>query len=75
MIQTQLQTTVKTLRSDNGREFMNSVMTHFCKEKGMIYQTSCPCTPERNEVAERKNGTIIEIIRAMMIKSKVPKHF
>ena len=75
MIQNQFQTTIKTLRSDNGREFLNSSMTQFCKDKGIIHQTSCAYTPEHNGVAERKNRTILEMTRAIMIESKVPKYF
>ena len=75
MIQTQFHTTIKTLRSDNGREFVNSEMTRFCKEKGVIHQTSCVYTPEQNGVAEWKNRTILEMTRAIMIDSKVPKYF
>ena len=47
LVQTQFHTNIKTLRSDNGREFVNSTMTQFCKEKGVIHQTSCAYTPER----------------------------
>ena len=46
LIQTQFHTTIKTLRSDNGREFVNTTMTNFCKEKRIIHQTSCAYTPE-----------------------------
>ena len=74
MVQTQLHTTIKTFRSDNGREFVNA-MSQFCKEKGMIHQTSCAYTPEQNGVAERKNRIILEITRALMLESKVPIHF
>ena len=58
LIQTQFHTTIQTLMSDNGREFVNNPMTQFCKEKGVIHQTSCAYTPEQNGVAERKNRTI-----------------
>ena len=50
-------------------------MAQFCKEKGMIHQTSCAYTPEQNGVVERKNRTILEITRALMLESKVPTHF
>ena len=31
---------IKILRSDNGTEFKNSVMTEFCKFKGVVQQFS-----------------------------------
>lgn len=74
MIQTQFHTTIKILRSDNGREFVNKTMSEFFQQKGLVHQTSCAYTPEQNGVAERKNRTILEATRALMIESKVP-HF
>lgn len=75
MIQTQFKTNIQVLRSDNGGEFVNSQMKNFCQQKGMIHQTTCPYTPEQNGVAERKNRILLEMTRAMMIESQVPKTF
>jgi len=41
-IQTQFETTIKTIRSDNGSEFF---MTNFFANKGIVHQTSCVNTP------------------------------
>ena len=57
MICTQFQTQPCMLRTDNGREYINSNMQKFFKQKGLIHQTSCPDTPQQNGVAERKNRT------------------
>ena len=54
---------------------MNSKMTSFFIEKGLVHQTSCAYTPEQNGVAERKNRYILEIIRALLIESNIPKSF
>ncbi|XP_071729311.1 uncharacterized protein [Rutidosis leptorrhynchoides] len=62
-------------RSDNGGEFVNTSMQQFCQEKGIIHQTSCAHTPEQNGVAERKNRIILEITRALLIESNVPRSF
>ncbi|KAK1422393.1 hypothetical protein QVD17_25482 [Tagetes erecta] len=50
-------------------------MKDFFKTKGMIHQTSCPKHSEQNGVAERKNRILLEITRALMLESKVPKSF
>ena len=73
MVQTQFQTTVQILRSDNGREFVNKEMTEFFKGKGLVHQTTCPYTPEQNGVAERKNRIVLEVTRALFFDSNVPK--
>ena len=72
LIQTQFQKTIKILRSDNGGEFVNSSMKKFFQEKGLIHQTTCAYTPEQNGVAERKNRTLLEMTRSLLIESKAP---
>ncbi|KAJ0876890.1 putative RNA-directed DNA polymerase [Helianthus annuus] len=75
MIQTQFQTQIQILRSDNGGEFVNTSMKQFFTTKGLIHQTSCAHTPEQNGVSERKNRIILEMTRALLIESQVPKSF
>ncbi|XP_071687473.1 uncharacterized protein [Rutidosis leptorrhynchoides] len=75
MVQTQFQSKIQVLRSDNGGEFVNSQMKLFCEERGIIHQTTCPHTPQQNRVAERKNRILLEITRALMIESNVPRSF
>lgn len=72
LVKTQFQTTIKILRSDNGGEFVNHVMSDFFVLSGLIHQTSCAYTPEQNGVAERKNRIILEITRSVMIESRIP---
>ncbi|XP_071715107.1 uncharacterized protein [Rutidosis leptorrhynchoides] len=50
-------------------------MQLFCEERGIIHQTTCPHTPQQNGVAERKNRILLEITRALMIESNVPRSF
>ncbi|XP_071718218.1 uncharacterized protein [Rutidosis leptorrhynchoides] len=66
---------IQILRTDNGGEYVNTQMKLFCETKGIIYQTTCPHTPQQNGVSERKNRILLEITRALMIESNVPKSF
>ncbi|XP_057523858.1 uncharacterized protein LOC130803672 [Amaranthus tricolor] len=75
MLHTQFQATPKIIRSDNGGEFVNSSMKHFFSDRGMIHQTSCPYTPQQNGVAERKNRTLLDITRAILLESNTPASF
>ena len=69
-IQTQFETTIKIIRSDNETEFF---MTNFFINKGIIHQTSCVNTPQQNSIVERKHGHLFNVARALMIESHLPK--
>ncbi|KAJ9553048.1 hypothetical protein OSB04_017093 [Centaurea solstitialis] len=63
---------VKVIRSDNGTKFKNDDLNNFCEEKGIERQYSALRTPQHNGVAERRNRTLIEATRTMVlvVKSK-----
>ncbi|GJX27748.1 putative ribonuclease H-like domain-containing protein [Tanacetum coccineum] len=66
---------VKVIRCDNGTEFKNKEMNQFCKRKCIKREFSVARTPQQNEVAERKNRTLIEAARTMLADSKLPTTF
>ena len=55
---------VKTVRSDNGTEFM--VLRSFFLEKGINHHTSCVDTPQQNGRVERKHRHILNVSRASL---------
>ncbi|GJR06622.1 putative ribonuclease H-like domain-containing protein [Tanacetum coccineum] len=62
-------------RCDNGTEFKNSVMNQFCKMKGIKREFSIARTPQQNGVTERRNRTLIEAARTMLVDFKLPTTF
>ncbi|KAI3744714.1 hypothetical protein L1987_57805 [Smallanthus sonchifolius] len=62
---------VRRIRSDNGIEFKNNTMEFFCLKKGIHHEFSAPYTPQQNGVAERKNKTLIETARMMLLDAKL----
>ncbi|GKD93027.1 putative ribonuclease H-like domain-containing protein, partial [Tanacetum coccineum] len=66
---------VKVIRCDNETEFKNKEMNQFCEKKGILRQFSVARTPQKNEVAERRNRTLIEAARTMLADSKLPTTF
>jgi transposase InsO family protein len=46
--------TIKTLCSNNGREYMGKEMQELLREKRIQYKMSAPYTPKHNGVAEQK---------------------
>ncbi|GJT57394.1 putative ribonuclease H-like domain-containing protein [Tanacetum coccineum] len=66
---------VKVIRCDNGTEFKNRVMNQFCEMKGIKREFSVARTLQQNGVAERKNRTLIEAARTMLVDLKLPTTF
>jgi transposase InsO family protein len=52
MVQTQFNTKIKVVRSDNGGEYMSSDLGMFFREQGVLHQTTCVDTPQQNGIAE-----------------------
>ncbi|GJS05168.1 integrase, catalytic region, zinc finger, CCHC-type containing protein [Tanacetum coccineum] len=71
-IQVGLNKTVRYIRTDNGTEFVNQVMSKYYEGVGIFHQKSVPRTPQQNGVVERRNRTLLEIARTMLIFSKAP---
>ena len=50
-------------------------MKNFQSERGIVWQTTIPYTPEQNGVAERINRTILETAKSMLSFAKLDKFF
>ncbi|GJV26112.1 putative ribonuclease H-like domain-containing protein [Tanacetum coccineum] len=69
-IENQLNKKVKTIRCDNGTEFKNRDTIEFYGLKGIKREYSNARTPQQNGVAKRKNRTLIEAARTMVLVTK-----
>ncbi|GJT78086.1 retrovirus-related pol polyprotein from transposon TNT 1-94 [Tanacetum coccineum] len=72
MIQVYLNATVRNIRTDNDTEFVNQTMKAYYEEVGISHQTSVALTPQQNGVVKRKNRTLVEVARTMLIFLKAP---
>lgn len=66
---------IKCLRTDRGGEYNSIEFNEFCKENGIKRQLTTAYTPQQNGVAERKNRTIMNMVRAILSEKEVPKSF
>ncbi|GJU30283.1 integrase, catalytic region, zinc finger, CCHC-type containing protein [Tanacetum coccineum] len=48
------------IRTDNGTEFVNQVMSEYYKGVGIFHQNSVPRIPQQNGIVERQNRTLVE---------------
>jgi transposase InsO family protein len=75
MVRTQFEKSIKIVRSDNGKKYINRKLQDFFIENGIIHETSCVGTPQQNRVAERKNRQILETARSLLFENQVPQLF
>nr|GFC22190.1 retrovirus-related Pol polyprotein from transposon TNT 1-94 [Tanacetum cinerariifolium] len=71
-IQVGLNKTVRYIHTDNETEFVNQTVTAFYDRIGVFHQKTVPRTPQQNGVVERRNRTLVEAARTMLIFSKAP---
>ena len=72
-VENQLNKKIKVLRSDRGGEYESSFVD-FCAHHEIIHETTTPYSPQSNEVVERKNRTLKEMMNAMLISSGLPQN-
>ncbi|GKA47643.1 retrovirus-related pol polyprotein from transposon TNT 1-94 [Tanacetum coccineum] len=71
-IQVGLNKTVRYIRTDNGTEFVNKVLTEYYEHVKIFHQKTVLRTPQQNGVVERQNRSLVEAARTMLIFSKAP---
>ncbi|GKA53086.1 retrovirus-related pol polyprotein from transposon TNT 1-94 [Tanacetum coccineum] len=72
MIQVRLNATVRNIRTDNGTEFVNQTLRDYYEQVGISHETSVARTPQQNGVVERRNRTLVEAARTMLIFAQAP---
>ena len=62
------------LRTDNGGEYTANEFKNFCLSKGISQEFTPPHTPQRNGVAERRNRSLLDITRCLLLDKALPGH-
>nr|GFA16169.1 retrovirus-related Pol polyprotein from transposon TNT 1-94 [Tanacetum cinerariifolium] len=65
-----LQSPVIIIRTNNGKEFKNQVLKEYFDIVGISHKMSSVRTPQQNRVVERRNRTLVEAARKMLIFSR-----
>ncbi|KAJ9566156.1 hypothetical protein OSB04_002122 [Centaurea solstitialis] len=74
-VQNQLDRKIKFLRSDRGGEYLSDEFDNHLMECGIVSQLTPPYTPQMNGVSERRNRTLLDMVRTMMCHSTLPMSF
>nr|GEU77640.1 putative ribonuclease H-like domain-containing protein [Tanacetum cinerariifolium] len=69
-IQVDLNKTVRYVHTDNGTEFVNHTLTEYYERIEIFHQKTVPRTPQQNGVVKRRNRTLVEAAKTMLIFSK-----
>ena len=62
---------LKCLRLERDGEFISNEFNNFYIERRIKRQVSAPGTPEKNGIAERRNRSIMDCARTLMIEKNV----
>lgn len=66
---------LKCIRIDRGGEYTSTNFVHFYEENEIRRQLTNAYTPQQNGIAERKNRTIMNMVRALLSAKGIPKSF
>ncbi|GJS96710.1 retrovirus-related pol polyprotein from transposon TNT 1-94 [Tanacetum coccineum] len=63
---------VNRKKTDNGTEFANKTLREYYEKVGISHETYVAHSPQQNDVLERRNHTLVEAARIMLIYAKAP---
>lgn len=63
------------LRTDNGKEYITCDLENFLRKEGIQHQLTVTYTPQQNGVAERKNRTLTESAKCMLLDASLDNRF
>ena len=74
-VENQLGKRIKALRSDRGGEYLSHEFVDHLKQCGIVSEWTPPGTPQWNGVSERRNRTLLDMVRSMMSRTELPISF
>ena len=60
------------LRTNQGGEFTSSIISKFSSKHGIKRQFLAPYAPQQNGVVERRNWTVMNMVRSMLKDKNLP---
>ena len=66
---------IKTLRSDRDGEYMDMNFRDYLIENGITSQLLALGTPQQNGISEKRNRTLLDMVRSMISYAPLPNSF
>ncbi|GKC36157.1 retrotransposon protein, putative, unclassified, partial [Tanacetum coccineum] len=63
---------MKLFRTDRGGEFLSNQFTSYCNETGLERHYTSPYSPQQNDVVERRNRTVLEMVKCNLKTMRMP---
>jgi hypothetical protein len=74
-VENQLEKKIKCLRSDRGGEYFSNEFPKFYAVHGIIREKTSPYSPQSNEITERKNCTLTDLVNVMLETTGLSKEW
>jgi len=66
---------IQRIRTDNGREFFNHDCNSLLSSHGILHESLCIYTPQKNRVVERKHRNLLEVARALKFQGSILENY
>ena len=60
------------MRTDGYGEYTSKVFQKFCEENGILHEVTAPYTPQHNDLAERRNRSLLDMTISMLKLKNMP---
>ena len=74
-IENDAQSHIGSIRTDNGKGYTSNEFENYLHHHGTKHKKTTPYNPQQNEIAERMNRTILNMVRSMMFFKNVKLMF
>nr|GEV24199.1 retrotransposon protein, putative, Ty1-copia subclass [Tanacetum cinerariifolium] len=74
-VENQLGKKIKSIQYDRGGEYLSHEFVNHMKSCGIVSQLTPPYTLQHNGVFERRNQTLLDMVRSMINLTTLPKYF
>ena len=74
-VQNQIGKNIKAIRSDRSGEYLSHEFDHYLNECGIVSQLTHPGMPQWTGVSERRNQTVLDMVRSMMSQANLLTFF